>query len=86
MEENEADFIHSMPPRDNLHLNKYQGQFISLDTFNAAKTLGEGIVKVIDNTPKEKYQLPLIVNSEVMDALYEPCQHLERNATENGIG
>ena len=52
-EENESDFIYSMPLRVDLHLSKLQGQFVSLDAYHTTKTLGEGIVKLIDDAAKE---------------------------------
>ena len=56
IEENEPDFIHGMPPRDDLYLSKLEGQFTSLRTCNAVVNLGEEIVKLIDHTAKEKDQ------------------------------
>ena len=41
---------------------------------------------IIDDIAKEKNQPPLIVDGEVMDASYEPCQHHERNVAVNGVG
>ena len=86
MEENEPDFIHDTPPRDDLHLGKLQGQFVSLDTCNTAVNLSEGIVKLIDDTAKEKDQPPLVVDGQAMETSHEPCQHHERNVAVNGVG
>ena len=55
-EENKPNFIHGTPPRDDLYLDELQGQFVSLDTCNMAVNLSEGLVKLTDDTAKDKDQ------------------------------
>ena len=54
MEENKPDSDYDIPPGEDLQLGKLQGQFLSLNTCNAAANLGEGIVKLIDDAAGEK--------------------------------
>ena len=52
----QSSFIHNVPPSNKLQIEKLQGGFASLNTYNKAMKLGKNLIKKVDAiAEKNKY-------------------------------
>ena len=79
VKKNYQEYTYDIPSSKEIHLGKFAGGFITLDTCNTARKLGIELRDKIKQVIEETQIDPLIVNEKVMKIEIEPCQCHQRN-------